>query len=341
MPRKKHNPRNSMGSKGIRMAFDHRAHGMQPPLIHIGFPKAMSSWLQKFLFQPEQGFINILDSLRTTISVIDPSPFTFDESASKAFIEETLRNTPHHSQLVPVCSAEALVGNYYCGGFNAKQNADRLKQLFPEAKILLIVREQRSLMRSLYKTMVVWGMPHSIKRLLSPQNTSLVPQFHLDFLRFDLITAYYQTLFGRENILVLPYEAFPDNPHGFVQKILTHANCKATPAFAKLPWKRKLNKNQPLINIYFQRLKNILLATPFNYVGPLAQTETRIATSIKNSKKNGFPAFTHTWFEDDFNQIVSQAFRGEFSASNQRLELLTGLDLRQYGYGMAENYDNQ
>ncbi len=322
------------------MAFDHRAHGMQPPLIHIGYPKAMSSWLQKFLFQPEQGFINILDSLRTTISVIDPSPFTFDESASKAFIEETLHNTPNHPQLVPVCSAEALVGNYYCGGFNAKQNADRLKQLFPEAKILLIVREQRSLMRSLYKTMVVWGMPHSIKRLLSPQNTSLAPQFHLDFFRFDLVATYYQTLFGRKNVLVLPYEAFLENPQGFVQKILAHANCKATPAFTKLPWKRKLNKNQPLINIYFQRLKNLLLATPFNYIGPLAQTEARIATSIKNSKKSHLPSFTHAWFEDDFHQTVSQAFRGEFSTSNQRLELQTGLDLRQHRYDVARNHDN-
>lgn len=320
------------------MTFDHRAHGMQPPLIHIGYPKAMSSWLQKFLFQPEQGFINILDSLRTTISVIDPSPFTFDESASKVFIEETLRNTPNHSQLVPVCSAEALVGNYYCGGFNAKQNADRLKQLFPEAKILLIAREQRSLMRSLYKTMVVWGMPHSIKRLLSPQNTSLVPQFSLDFLRFDLTIAYYQELFGQENVLLLPYESFAENPQAFVKQILAHANCTATKAFEKLPWKRKLNQNRPLINIYLQRLKNLFLMTPFNYSAPLALTEARIAASIKNSKKKHFPSFTHTWFEDDFNQTVSQAFDGQFSVSNHRLELLTGLDLKQYGYDVAENH---
>lgn len=322
------------------MAFDHRAHGMQQPLIHIGFPKAMSSWLQKFLFQPEQGFINILDSLRTTISVIDPSPFTFDESISKTFIEETLSNTPNHQQLVPVCSAEALAGNYYCGGFNAKQNADRLKTLFPEAKILFIVREQRNLIRSLYKTLVIWGMPHSIKRLLTPQNTSLVPQFNFDFLRFDLITAYYQELFGRDNVLVLPYEAFAEAPQAFVENILDHTGCKKTAAFAQLPWKKKLNKNQPLLNIHLQRLKNLLLSTPFNYAGPLASTEARTAASIKNSKKNPFPAFTKTWLEDDFRQKVSKIFDGQFSASNRSLELLTGLQLHQYGYDVAAPSDN-
>lgn len=317
------------------MPFDHQAHGMQQPLIHIGFPKAMSSWLQKFLFQPEQGFVNILDSLRTTISVIDPSPFAFDEAKCMGFIEETLGKTPNHQQLVPVCSAEALAGNYYCGGFNAKQNADRLKQLFPEAKILFIVREQRSLMRSLYKTMVIWGMPHSIKRLLNPKHSSLVPQFNLDLLRFDLTTAYYQALFGRDNVLVMPYESFTENPKDFVKKILAHANCKATDAFETLPWKRKLNKNQPLLNIYIQRFKNLFLKTPFNYAAPLELTEARIAANIKNSKTSPFPTFTHNWFENDFSQTVSRAFEGQFSANNRRLECLTGLQLRQYGYDVA------
>lgn len=317
------------------MAFDHQAHGMVQPLIHIGFPKAMSSWLQKFLFKPEQGFINILDSLRTTISVIDPSPFAFDESKCLAFIDETLRNTPNHQTLVPVCSAEALIGNYYCGGFNAKQNADRLKILFPQAKILFIVREQHSLMRSLYKTMVLWGMPHSIKRLLNPKDTSLVPQFNTDFFCFDLAAAYYQALYGQENVLVLPYEAFSENPQAFTTQILTHAGSAPTSAFNKLPWKKQLNKNQPLINIYWQRLKNHLLATPFNYSGPLASTEERTQQSIKNSKQNSFPAFTQTWFEDDFHQTVASAFEGKFSASNAHLQALTGLQLEKYGYAVA------
>ena len=159
-------------------------------------------------------------------------------------------------------------------------------------------------------------------------------------INIDLITAYYQELFGRDNVLVLPYEAFAENPQAFVEKILAHANCKKTAAFAKLPWKKKLNKNQPLLNIYLQRLKNLFLSTPFNYAGPLASTAARTAASIKNSKKNPFPAFTQTWLEDDFRQKVSQIFDGQFSASNRNLELLTGLQLHQYGYDVAAPSDN-
>jgi hypothetical protein len=237
---------------------------------------------------------------------------------------------------MPVCSAEALIGNPYCGGYNAKQNADRLKTLFPNAKILFIVREQRSLMRSLYKTMVVWGMPHSIKNLLYPTDTSLAPQFNLDFLRFDLATHYYQMLFGAENVLVLPYEAFAENPQQFVRKIISHAGGQPTATFDKLPWKRKINKNQPLINIYWQRIKNLLLSTPFNYAGLLTSTEQRTASRIRNSKQNPFPTFTHNWFEDDFRQTVATAFHGQFGDSNRRLEQLTGLELSQYGYDITQ-----
>jgi hypothetical protein len=314
------------------MAFDFRNHDMPPPLVHVGFPKALSSWLQKHLFKPEQGFINALDSLRTTLSVIDPTPFCFNETAAIRFIEETLAKHPERHRLTPVCSAEALIGNPYCGGYNAKQNADRLKQLFPDARILLIVREQKQLMRSLYKTLVVWGMPHTIKRLLYPRDTSLAPQFNLDFLRFDLATAYYQHLFGADNVLVLPYEAFEQDPHAFVMRILQHAGREPTEAFKKLPWKKRLNANQPLLNLYLQRLLNLLLSSPFNYAGPLPSTEAGVHRRIKRSKQNPFPAFTREWFENDFRQTVAEAFAGQFGESNARLQQLTGLDLASYGY---------
>lgn len=318
------------------MAFDHHAHNLGTPLVHIGFPKALSSWMQKFLFKPEQGFLNVLDSLHTTISVIDPTPFCFDESLCIQFIEDTLKKHTNVNNLVPVCSAEALIGNPYCGGFNAKQNADRIKQLFPDARILLVVREQKQLIRSLYKTMVVWGMPHSIKRLLNPEDASLAPQFNLDFLRFDLATAYYQQLFGRDNVLVMPYEAFIKDPREFTSTILQHAHCSPTPAFDRLPWAKRVNKNQPLISLYLQRLQNLLLSSPFNYAGPFASTESRVHKRIRRSKSNPFPAFTNNWFEDDFRQTVSAAFAGQFAESNTHLQQLTGLDLAAYGYEVSE-----
>lgn len=315
------------------MPFDHSAHELATPLIHIGFPKALSSWLQKFLFKPEHGYLNVLNSLCTQLSIIDPTPFNFSETQALGFITQALQKHTAHKNLVPVCSAEALIGNFYCGGYNAKQNADRLHEVFPQAKILLIVREQKQLMRSLYKTLIVWGMPHTIKRLLSPRDTSMAPQFNLDFLRFDLATAYYQNLFGVSNVLVLPYEAFAENPREFVRTIQTHAGIEINAAYEKLPWQQRLNTNQTLANLYWQRLRNLLfLSSPFNYAGLHTSTEADIHKRIARSKKNPFPAFMDNWFEDDFRQTTHHAFDGQFGASNARLQQLTGLDLKRYGY---------
>ena len=315
------------------MAFDHHPHQLQAPLIHIGYPKALSSWMQKHLFKPEHGYVSILNSMESTISVIDPPPFGFDEDAALAYIKASLARTPQHSGMTPVISAEALIGNPYCGGFNAKQNADRLKQLFPEGRILIIVREQQKLIRSLYKTLVTWGMPHTIKRLLNPVDTSLAPQFNLEFLRYDKAVAYYQQLFGKDNVLVLPYEQFVEDPTLFLRSLFHFAGQNADKSLARLPVQKKVNTNQTLLNLYLQRLHNLLfLSSPFNYAGLLPSTEARVHARLRRSKKNPFPKWMDNWFEHDFSQTVAKACKGKFSGSNARLAKLTGADFARYQY---------
>ena len=315
------------------MAFHHQNHQLQPPLIHIGFPKALSSWLQKHLFKPEHGFVSILNSMEATISVIDPTPFSFSEQQALAYIAHSLEKTPEHQGLTPVISAEALIGNPYCGGFNAKQNADRLHQLFPEGRVLLIVREQKQLIRSLYKTLVTWGMPHSITRLLHPVDTSLAPQFNFDFLRFDLAVFYYQQLFGKANVLVLPYEQFQQDPKAFLQQLFEFSGQVSEKSLSKLPVQKRVNINQTLLNLYLQRAHNYLfLSSPFNYAGLFQSTEARTHTRLKRSKQNPFPAWIDHWLEERFRQRVLKSCDGQFAASNTRLELLTGITVSQYGY---------
>lgn len=315
------------------MPFDHSAHQLQAPLIHVGYPKALSSWMQKHLFKPEHGFLSILNSMESTIGVIDPPPFEFTDTQALSYIHANLARTPQHQGLTPVISAEMLIGNPYCGGFNAKQNADRLHQLFPHGKILLIVREQRQLIRSLYKTLVIWGMPHSIKRLLHPQELSMAPQFNLSYLRFDMAVQYYQQRFGTDNVLVLPYETFTQDAHGFLQRVFAFAGQDATLSLARLPVQKRVNTNQTLLNLYLQRLHNLLfLSSPFNYAGLFRSSEARTQARLRRSKRNPFPAWLDNVFEDDFRQQVERACAGQFTDSNDRLAALTGLDLAALGY---------
>ena len=46
------------------------------------------------------------------------------------------------SDSTPVLSAERLSGNPHSGGYDSLQTAERLHRLFPQAKVLVVVREQ-------------------------------------------------------------------------------------------------------------------------------------------------------------------------------------------------------
>lgn len=304
------------------------------PLIHVGYPKALSSWMQKWLFTPQNGFCKTLDSLTLQLFLIDATPFTFKTDKAMSWVEKSLRETPNSANLQQLITGESLVGHTHCGGYNAKINADRLKELCPQAKILIVVREQKATIRSLYKTFVIWGMPHSIDRILKPVEPNLSPQFHLDFLRYDLLVAYYQQLYGKDQVLVLPYELFADDGAGFLRKIFDFCAIEnAEEKIKKLPINRKVNRGQTLVNLLIERWRNyFFLSTPFNYAGLFKPTEAGLKKRIARSKNNPFPSFMDNWFESRFKQKVDAQCAGQFAESNRQLQKITGLDLKKYGY---------
>ncbi|MCB1616822.1 MAG: sulfotransferase [Pseudomonadales bacterium] len=314
--------------------------GMKQPLIHVGYPKSLSSWMQKLLFVPENGFCKVLDPLAAQLFVIDPPPFNYSNDASCQYMQQQLDkylpDAAKRADTVPVITSEALVGHTYCGGYNAKTNADRVYQLCPQGRVLIVVREQRSLMRSLYKTFITWGMPHSIDRLLNPVDANLSPQFNLDFMRFDSLVSYYRSLYGDDQVLVLPYEMFVTEPTVFLERLLHYAGVSnAAELIGKLPLTRRMNRNQTLLNLMIQRWLNaVFLSGPFNYAGLFPSTEERLKQRIRRSKKNPFPAFLDNCFEKQFASKVNKAFAGQFEQSNRQLVDLTGLDLARYGYAL-------
>jgi hypothetical protein len=304
-----------------------------PVLVHVGFPKALSSWLQKQWFVPENGYATVMDPVQVQLQLIDPTPFAFDGDRLRPEIQASKQAS--QSGLVPVITSEALAGNMYCGGFNGRECIDRVVQVAPQARVLLIVREQRQLIRSLYKSLVTWGMPHSIDRLLNPTEPRLSPQFNFDFLRFDQRLNYYQQCVGRDRVLVLAYESFAENPESFLRAIGDFAGVSENYASrpAQAPAKRKVNAGQTLANLYLQRLHNyFFLSGPFNYSGLMRPDEALWQKRVARSKRNPLPGFMDDWFEASFARKVRDKTQGEFAESNRRLQELSGLDLAAYGY---------
>ena len=141
---------------------------------------------------------------------------------------------------VPVLSDETLCGDPFQRRYNGSDVADRIHQVFPRAKVLIGIREQKAIAVSSYREYIFEGGTLSLTDFIGTGHESLsyTPILREDFLTYDLVVNYYQELYGPENVLVLPIERLQRDRSGFVQSILDFCCCpgrltlEANPAHA-------------------------------------------------------------------------------------------------------------
>ena len=305
------------------------------PLLHIGFYKTASTWLQHVFFVPRNGMFKAFDPLEVHEHLLGPGQFSFDVRATQEAYAAAVREAS--PEQVPVISSEALSGHILAGGYNAKSNADRLKLCFPHAKVLLTIREQRSLIRSMYYTMVSAGSPYSIKRLMEVDETMLRrgPMFSLDFLQFDPLARYYRELYGAENVLVIPYELFKSEPLAFLGAIYEHVHDSRPPPglLEENPLGRIINGGVSLTYITWQRLVNrFLVQSPANYTGLTKDSDNRFYN--RSLRYQRYPKRTPLdgMLEARFSRIVGKYTHDRFAQGNRTLQEFCEFDLGQFGY---------
>ena len=112
--------------------------------------------------------------------LVGARPFEFDAASSRAAFDPLLSKVEDEG-LFPVVSFERFSGNPFSGGYDSKEIANRLAEVFPGARVLVVIREQRSMIVSTYKQYVREGgaLPPR-KFMLPPASKSMrVPWFDL------------------------------------------------------------------------------------------------------------------------------------------------------------------
>lgn len=268
-----------------------------------------------------------------------PAPFCFDGADARVFLEKYLEGID--PGLVPVISAEHISGSPERGGFDAEMLAHRLHQACPQGKILIIVREQRSMLRSLYSGLIrTGGMPYSIERMLTPVAATVTPQFNPGYLKYDALVSYYQQLFGPESVLVLPYEMFLDQTGEFISRInrFSQLRLKTKPA---LPVNMRMNQRTSLLALALIRIANRhLFRNGFDERGWIDDEGTALWRRVKAAHQLDklfgkiTPEALSRHLESRFNTRVEKITGNTFQQSNRALQQLTGLDLAEHGYVM-------
>ena len=113
-----------------------------------------------------------------------------------------------------------MSGGIHSGGFDSRDICERLNTCFPNGKVLIVIREQKSMLYSAYSQYIKGGGSYSIKEYLFPKTKKVKGLFKFNYLEYHHLIEYYYKYFGKNNVLVLPYEMMKEDQERFLQNIL-------------------------------------------------------------------------------------------------------------------------
>lgn len=300
------------------------------PLIHIGYHKTGTSYLQKKLFTDEAHF-TIPWGAQSTLAVehfLLAHPMRFDAQAVRA---EFYGAIDAGDTRIPVISQEALSGRPVRGFYYADQVARRMAATFPQARILIGIRQQEAMLESLYFQYIRMGGTDRLETLLgaNKDRAGYRPTFRLDHLEYDLMIDHYAGLFGAENVLTLPLELLAADPAEYVARINRFLGLDWAPEMSR----QAVNARRSDRVMQLERRLNMILPPPANRPKTYAETpriyrmRNRALRLLDKADQGRTGATT-----DAMSQRIDSHLGDYFRASNQRTADRTGLDLGALGY---------
>lgn len=307
-------------------------------LIHIGYHKTATTWLQGFLFNnPAAGFLSPFTIDQILHFLVLPHPLDFNARRCRAFFDLAGHHVTDNG-LMLVISREELSGNPHSGGYNSKELADRLVQVFPSAKVLIVIREQKSMILSTYQQYVKVGGPMSLTEYLQPTTFDKyrIPSFEFDHFKYHRLIKYYLTLFGRSNVLVLPYELFKVKPQAFIEEIRLFCGIEGkSQVIEELPYSRRVNHSLSGGSMDLKRRLNGLIAKKSRFnprvLFPLPRADWRL-TSYLHRLDSVMPQSLKVFFDRKLQTTICELVGDRYKQSNTLTSEMLNLNLAQYGY---------
>jgi len=304
--------------------------------IHIGYPKTATTWLQKVVF-PNQPGILFWDAqipggkYEWLLDIVNVHDFDFDPTY---FRSQYARCRDDHSKPL-VISLESLVGDPFAGNRNSRSNADRLRAIFPEATIIITIREQLSILISLYKQYVQEGGASSLGRFLESESVPTRTCFSLDFLQYDRIIDYYQQLFGVQAVHVFLYEELKEEPERFLETLFALFQIDVKGIDDSLLVERP-NQGLSTISLAIARIANrFLFSKHFNPSPIIPWTRLFRASRVRRILQQRLDPLVFNRISGSAISIkpeLQQRLEDYYRESNAIVADKLGIDLRKYGY---------
>jgi len=190
--------------------------------LHIGFHKTGTTTLQQHFFPACKGirFLRekIKDVKRFRWYITRTDPVYFDPTVARNMLSRHF--TAHENILL---SNEAFSGPPWAGLIEHALDhrspvVSNLRATFPSAKVILVLRRQDGLARSLYRQYVRSGGTQPMKRFYGFDTSGLPPLVSLDRFRYSPFVETVVQAFP-EGVLLLLFEEFQSSPKQFLRKL--------------------------------------------------------------------------------------------------------------------------
>lgn len=294
-------------------------------LLHIGYHKTATSWMQQRLFVPEHGYRQVARHAEVWRHVVGKHGLFFDPADMKAAIAAGMAEL--RPDEVPVVSSEIISGHPFFGGIGSDVYAERFKRIAPDARILVSVRHQRRMLTSVYMQYLSRGGTMSPQRFFAGDPDLGFYGFRPENFEYHRLVGLYRDLFGAENVLVVSQESlakgmddvsreiarFAGNG-GFQAVLPTHRSAYA-PSYPEcaVPLLRRINK--------FQR--SVLTPAPTLRLGTTPKGLYRLVGA--GMRRPPFSVLFRNY--RPVSDLVDRQFGGRFDDSNARLTAMLGTDL--------------
>lgn len=300
-------------------------------LIHIGYHKAASTVLQDQIFGLKDGIFAPPDEPRHALvhRFVVPQPMCFDADAARVHYDPD-RGRADADGRVFVLSHERFSGYPPAGGFDSTIIADRLQRSFPDARILMVVREQRASILSMYSQYVTDGGDLSLRDYLTPREPYLkrMPGFSPEFYRYDRLLSHYRELFGATRVLCLPVEEFARDPTGFLARLYRFVGHDGPPP----PTGSQNVKRSAAFQILQRHVNRLSMNELSPGRGfPLGSARRRFG-GLSRHLGPKLTSNIDSRLEARMKRVIAHRFAGHFADSNSRLSEMIGFDLADYGY---------
>lgn len=330
--------------------------------IHVGLPKAGSTYLQHTLFSDHPELCHMSRCTSSIVyhiceMIVSSNPQIIRRTTLKDDVDAELRN---QSSTIKLLSREQFVGSAYNSFLTTWQNGQLLKKFFPYARILLVVRRQDHFLESVYHQSLQQGHAKSISAFLGYSRSERRftppplqdPTINIDIRGLDWteITKIYDELFGRENVLVLPFELLRQDEDGFFSAVCDFWGISRYVRRTKSAH-RVQNRSFSRHSAYVALVLNRFLRRRFNTSGFIpeqpfydklsAAAETRPSLrplaqltrclQLRGALQQGVDRIWYTpakFITEDKSAEIMRLHRD----SNRELARRIGIDLSQWGY---------